>query len=246
MQTLKNLGFLLIGLVALGSQGCFIDFDDNDVFGCTRGEGSTIREEITLSSFHSIDLTTSADVFLRQGPEQEIEVEGQANIIDLLNRNINGGTWRIDFDDCITSARDLKIFITIPDIESISISGSGDVFGENEFTCLDLELRITGSGDMDIFAEANSFDVRQTGSGDMHLEGFTNELDLVITGSGDFEGFLLESVDCDVTITGSGNAEVFARDNLNVRITGSGDVYYKGNPMIDVNITGSGSLVNAN
>lgn len=246
MQTLKNLGFLLIGLMALGTQGCFIDFDDNDVFGCTRGEGDVIRKEITLSSFHSVELTNAADVFVRQGPEQEIEVEGQANIIDLLNRNISGGTWRINFEDCVISARDLKIFISIPDIESLSITGSGDIFGENEFVGRDMEFRITGSGDMDVFADAIRMDVRQTGSGDLHLEGFTNELDLVMTGSGDFEGFGLESDNCDVTLTGSGDAEVNVNDILDVRITGSGDVYYRGNPVIDVNITGSGSLINAN
>ncbi|MEZ5059383.1 MAG: head GIN domain-containing protein [Saprospiraceae bacterium] len=247
MQNLRFLGFLIVGMVALNMQSCFIDLDDNDnIFGCEKGTGDVVTEEIILPAFHSIDLSGADNVFLSQGPEQKIEVEGQANMIDLLNRDVSGGTWRIDFEDCVGSHRDLKIFITIPEIRAISITGSGDVFGENEFTVGDLELRTTGSGDMDLAVNADDIDLRITGSGDTRHEGICDDLRINLTGSGDYDGFNMEALSANVSITGSGDCEVRAVDNLDVRITGSGDVYYRGNPFINVNITGSGSLINAN
>ena len=140
----------------------------------------------------------------------------------------------------------MKIFITIPEIRELTIAGSGEIFGENVFLVEDAELRISGSGNMDLAMEGDDFEVAITGSGNIKLEGLADELDIKITGSGDIAAFKLDALRARIEITGSGNAEVQVQDELDVKISGSGDVRYKGTPSLDINISGSGRVVDAN
>ncbi|MFZ2897050.1 MAG: head GIN domain-containing protein [Saprospiraceae bacterium] len=243
---MKNMKWMVAALLATFSlQSCL--FLDDDPFSCERGVGPTVTKVLELPSFSGIDLQISGKVILIQGPEQHVEVEGQENIIDLLRLSVSNDTWNIRFDDCVRQHEELVFYITLPDIGYVSISGSGRVYGDNVFEGNDINLRISGSGDMDLaLDDFDEVDIRISGSGDIRLEGEANEFDLDISGSGDYEAFGLQTQKGDIKISGSGDAEVYVTDRLDVRITGSGSVYYKGNPILNVHITGSGRVQEAN
>lgn len=248
---MKRIQWLLLGLIGVFtltlSPGCFIDIDDDDnIFGCLNGSGPIVSETIILPDFTGIDVRMSARVFVRQGDEFEVTVEGKQNIIDELERDVHNGIWRIEIDRCVRDVGELTVFVTMPDITSLKMSGSGDIISENTLIVQDINLEISGSGDIDLSLEADDIDSRISGSGDLILEGLADELDLTISGSGDLRAFGLTLRTADINITGSGDAEVFVNELLIVRISGSGDVFFKGDPTIDTTITGSGRVVDAN
>ena len=236
----------LLVFITLSFSGCFIDFDDDNFGNCERGRGQVITETLFIDPFDGFDLQIPAKVYLTQGPNFEVTVEGYANLIDELDLRVRNGFWEIEFDRCVNNLDEFNIFITIPDIRELKVSGSGDIFGENVFFVDDINLDITGSGNMDLALEADDIDARITGSGEMKLEGVCDDLDVRISGSGDLHAFALDAEDVDVDITGSGDAEVFAEISLTVRISGSGDVFYKGQPSIESDIFGSGRIRDAN
>jgi hypothetical protein len=240
MKNIKIFTFLF-GCTLL-FQGCYFDFDD-DGFGCLRGNGNIVTERIFVPEFHSINLSTSGNVFITQGNEQRVEVELDENLLDDLRRTVRNGKWDIEFDRCINRINRFDIFITIPDIRSITISGSGEVFGENDFVGDDLDLTISGSGNMDISFTGNTIDSKISGSGNMRLEGEIDRLDHEVPGSGDLFAFSLFTDIAKITTRGSGDSEVNVSDLLIVRITGSGDVFFKGDPETDISISGSGDVV---
>lgn len=226
---------------------CFIDVDDDDgFFGCVDGDGPIVEQVLDLDNFSGIELNLPIEVILKQGDTQEVRVEGKQNIIDELERDIRNGVWDIETRDCVRDIGNMKIFITIPEIRELAIAGSGEIFGENVFIVQDVELEISGSGDMDLAMEGDDYEVMIAGSGNIKLEGLGDELDIKITGSGDVSAFDLDVFRARVEITGSGNAEVFVQDELDVKISGSGDVRYKGEPSLDVTISGSGRVLDAN
>lgn len=245
MKTLKWISTAVMLTLLMSS--CFIDIDDDDnFFGCVDGDGPIITEEIFLSDFDGINVRGSMDVFLKQGPEQEVIVEGKENIIDELERDVNGGIWDIDFDGCVRDVDEFNIYITIPDLRRIRIDGSGDVVSENLFVIEDLAIDIEGSGDIDLALEADDIHTFIDGSGDIRLEGLADEVKYRIEGSGDVEAFGLECQVADINVSGSGDLEVFVTEYLKVRIEGSGSVYYRGNPELDISIDGSGEVIDAN
>ncbi len=233
--------------IALSTGGCFIDLDDDDdFFGCVNGEGPTVTRTINVADFEGIELPISADVFITQGPEQEVVVEGKSNIIDELERDVRNGVWSIEFDRCVRDVGTMRVFITMPYLSSLRISGSGDIISENAFAIDDLEIDIPGSGNVDLAVEADDIDGDISGSGRILLEGTADEVKYRISGSGDVRAFNLACRTADISISGSGDCEVFVSEFLKVRISGSGDVFFKGNPSLDVSITGSGNLIDAN
>lgn len=231
--------FSLVALFAL--TGC-----DKDLI-CVKGSGEKVVQEIPMESFDAIELSIGADVELTQGERQYVEIEGQQDIIDNIKLDVTNGVWKIKHKKCVLTHKDVTIRITLPELTSVKISGSGDVITTNTFTGLDdLDLKISGSGDMDVAAEANTLDLKISGSGNIDLYGFANAQSIDVSGSGDINSFEFPVSSCDIDIHGSGNCEVTVESNLDVKISGSGDVYYKGNPAIDVQMSGSGNLINAN
>jgi hypothetical protein len=233
--------------ISMIMSSCFINIDDDDgFFGCTDGDGPIITEEIFLSDFDGIRLSSSINVYLTQGDDQKVVVEGKANLIEILDRDVNGGIWEIDFEDCVRDVDEFNVFITLPMFKAIQIDGSGDVYSENTLLTGDLDIDIEGSGDLDLAIEADDIDVGIEGSGEVTLEGFADYVKYRIDGSGDVKAFDLECQTADISISGSGDIEVLVIELLKVRIDGSGTVRYKGTPELDVDISGSGEVIDAN
>lgn len=241
---MTKMNWLFFVALCLTVSSCF--FDDEGPFGCLNGEGPVVTEELNLADFDGIELSISADVVIKQGPVQEVIVEGKQNIIDELERDVKSGIWDIDIKGCVRDNKDMRIFITLPDITSLKLSGSGTIESENVLLVNDIDLGISGSGDMDLDLEADRIDAKISGSGEMNLDGLADHLDFEISGSGDLHGFGLETQSAIVEIRGSGDAEVFVNDNLDVKISGSGNVIYRGNPGLNVKISGSGKVVDGN
>lgn len=249
MNTIKKILILCISASALiFTPGCFIDFDDDDdFFGCVKADGAIVNEVINMASFDAIDLKIAGKVYIRQGNQQRVEIEAPRRLIDEMKFDVRNGEWEIETDRCVRyDSRDLKVFITLPNITNLKISGSGDIISENTLVVGDIGLFISGSGTIDAALEADDINARISGSGDIFLEGSADVLDFFVSGSGDFRGFNLLVNAAKITISGSGDVEVNVIDALDVKISGSGDVRYKGNPTINTQISGSGKVINAN
>ena len=244
---MKNLkfNFVLILVIALSLPSCWYDHDNN-FFNCERGEGDIVSEVLDMEEFTGVKLTTDGDVFITQGEDFSVEVRGQENILDILEIDVQNDIWEIEFDRCVRNVEGFEVFITMPEIEYLAVTGSGLIRGENTFEVNDIELKVSGSGDIDIVLNADDIDGRISGSGEINLEGGASTLDFRISGSGDLQAFDLIVDRADIEISGSGDAEVNVNDDLDVKITGSGDVLYKGNPSVSVQITGSGEVIDAN
>ena len=240
---MKNLILTLALLATISFVGCI---DDDGILGCATGSGSTVEETFQITDFKGLQVKCSADIFVTQGEEFSVIAESQANILDNLELQKDGDVLEIDLDGCNRDFQ-LKLFITMPEVTFLKISGSGNIKGENIFSSENLNLRVTGSGNMDLDLDYQTINAKITGSGNMDLVGICEEFDYTISGSGDINSFELDSNRGFLKINGSGDAEVFVNEFLSVKITGSGDVLFKGNPdEIISDITGSGDLRDVN
>lgn len=218
---------------------------------CVVGNDQHADRTFNLPPIQRIELAESANVTIRYGTEQNITVNGPSNIIDILNTNVNGNRWIIDFGEHCAEDYYLNIYITIPVIEEVDLSGAGDIHVLDMISTENFDMSISGSGNIRLNQLIGLERLRASISGSGNIIGSeTNanvqNLDVFISGSGNFQGFDFMFHNTDVNISGSGNVETFTHDYLNVRISGSGNVIYKGYPSTNTNITGSGGLVNAN
>jgi hypothetical protein len=207
------------------------------------GEGPIVKKTVTLDEFTGFTFAMSGNVVLTPGPKQLVEIEGQQNIIDLIELNVRGGHWMIKPSKNVRQAKDLTIYITMPKFDEVAVSGSGTVRGTGTFSGLEeVELALSGSGDVILNLEAEEIEGRISGSGDMRLTGTAGEVEIAISGSGDVDASALMAEACEVHVSGSGDVSVHCDGDLKVSISGSGDVRYGGKASVDARISGSGSV----
>jgi hypothetical protein len=219
-----------------------------DVTGQNRvkGSGNVSKEERSIGGFKTLSVRGSMNVYLTQGPVKSAVIEADDNIIPLVELENNGGELivRTRRNTSINTNHEIKVYLTTPDINDVSLAGSGDVYLENKINNRsELSVSVSGSGDVKGPVNAPHVKARISGSGDMILSGETKDLEVGIAGSGNFKGEDLLSENVDVNIAGSGNANVHASVQLDAKIAGSGNVYYKGSPQISSKVVGSGSVV---
>ena len=203
------------------------------------GVGEVIKQEISLPALKGFDLGFGGDVIVTPGATQKIVIEGQKNIIDNIKRDVSNGTWRKSVDN----AKSVTVYITIPTIEYVGLSGSGSVKSTGKFSGLkDIDIAVSGSGDITLDIDAKDTGIRISGSGEIDLSGTTQSLEVAISGSGDVMTKDLVASSCKIQISGSGDAAVHVNGDLETHISGSGDVRYRGNASVTAKISGSGEV----
>jgi len=238
---IKNQSILIIACLLFASTSCA-------QWGKSiKGNGNMTTVTRTTSDYDGVKCAGSFDYVLVEGTEGNITIEGEENLIEYIITEIQNGALvvKVKNDVNLKTSRNKSIKITIPfkEIENVSLAGSGDLWNDNVLASDNLDISLTGSGDIILNIKASKTKASITGSGDVTLKGTSNKLEASVTGSGDFYGFDLEVNDTDVSVTGSGDAKVVCNENLKARVTGSGDIMYKGNPKTeDTKVAGSGSI----
>jgi hypothetical protein len=207
-------------------------------------------EQRKLSAFTEISMKIGANVHLSQGNDQIVEVKGEEGTLKKLITEVKDRKLIIrypteSFFNSKWNPGRVDLFITIPEIDGLSIIGSGSIIADNKIESRILDLSLNGSGDIRIEnLKAEKVTSLLSGSGNLYLTGQQTaaEFNSTLSGSGNVKATGFPANDVNVKISGSGSCWVNSTRNLIVRILGSGSVYYKGNPAIDSSILGSGQV----
>lgn len=212
-----------------------------------KGEGPVVTENRNVGTFAGVDLRGDATVYFTKGNDVKIELNGQHNVLNVLETYKSGSNLVIKYRNDIRLGRHepVTIYLTAPDLNDLRISGSGDIFVTGDIINNDMEMDISGSGSINMDKLMTGYlDVNISGSGSMEIEdGEADEEILKISGSGNIYFPNLVARKAITTTSGSGDIRIHVTDELRSTISGSGSVYYKGQPSIlSSNISGSGKV----
>ena len=229
------------------------------------------RQELKFPSFNRVVFRTSGKVFLRQGSPQRVEFVGDKEDIEELDPRVEGekliigrdgwNSWSWGFS---SNERKVDVYITMPEVQGLSIAGSGDLMGENKITARDLDLNVSGSGSLVLETDASGdVDADVSGSGRIELKGRCDDFDSHVSGSGRVKLELTVARLASFGVSGSGkitargsaeevkagisgSGEILAADlttnKVDVRISGSGDLEINVKKELDAHISGSGTV----
>ena len=176
-----------------------------------------------IEPFSGISLNIGADVFLSQGETHDVRIEADEDVKSKIITEVKDNVLIIKCDKSLHSSKDIKIYVTMKELNLIELNGSGDIVCQDSFNTDNIAIELNGSGDIT-------------------LSGRAENQAIEIKGSGDIKSVGMLSTNCAITIKGSGDCEVNVENALAVEIYGSGDVTYKGNPEVTKEIEGSGSV----
>jgi len=212
------------------------------------GEGPVATETRPAGNFTGISSGMSGKVIVTIGPAFKIEVRAQQNVLNVLKTNVVNGILEIDFKENvhIKTHQEVIAFVTLPTIDRLRLSGSGNMDVQGGLVTNSLKLDISGSGDI-IVQDATVTDkinARVSGSGSMKLlNGSAKNEDLAISGSGSMDLSGIAAEKAVAQLSGSGDIRVDLSQTLDAHIAGSGSVYYRGSPVVSTHISGSGKVV---
>ena len=201
-----------------------------------------------VASFTGVNLGLPAQLYLKQGNSPSVVIEASEEVQDRIQTDVKNGVLTIKQNDDWKwwnnwSDKKVKIYITNPTYDHVSVSGSGDIMGQNMLESRDMYIGVSGSGKVKLDIKVVDLDSKISGSGNMKLEGSARNTNLQISGSGNLDAEDLASESCKVRISGSGNCRVQVDNSLESRVSGSGNIYYRGNPeKLSNQSSGSGSI----
>ena len=203
-------------------------------------------QERKLPAFSELNLAINAEVFLKQGPVQKVEIQASEKLLKLIDTDVKGKSLSIEWNKMfVNNSEKIKIFITMVEVDGISVSGSGDISAEGIISTPKIDLAISGSGNINLSdLKAGSISSSISGSADIIISGTNTaeQMEASISGSGNIKAQNLPVKKVEVSISGSGNCWVNGLETIEAHIAGSGDVYYKGTGTIDGEVAGSGSI----
>jgi hypothetical protein len=199
--------------------------------GCSKDKltasGDKITEDRQPGTFTGVSTSGSTPVHLSYGTDFKVTLKGSNNLIPYFKTKVSSGVLFLNYEKASVQHDDIEVFITLPMINSVSISGDSEVDLAGQFPTIEnLKVSISGSGEI------------------MATENLTaKQLNIDISGSGDAELGKLSTKKADIDLSGSGKVKLSVEEVLKVRISGSGEVRYLGNPEIDQKISGFGKLI---
>jgi hypothetical protein len=225
------------------------------------------KETRNVSEFTSVNFGVPGTVTVKQGSTHSVVLEGDPEVLAHVKTEVKGGRLNMVPEENWRSwkSRQVTAHITMKTVDGLGVSGSGTLTADGTIRTDDIDLWVSGSGDMNIQVEATGeMEARVSGSGKMTVRGSCAELEGSVGGSGDLSLNVGKAKDAEFEIAGSGNirasgsadvAEInisgsgklrgadFSTRVARVRITGSGDVEIAASEEIDAQITGSGTVL---
>lgn len=252
MKIVKNM--LIAATLILVSMSC--SFSGSLAGHTIQGSKNYVTKEMKMAPYTQIKLTGSPDVvFTQNSGEPRLKIHTSDNLLDLLDIYVDNQILHIGFKKNVSVSYDkLTIEASSPNLNEVSVTGSGevritdglktdklnlnvtgsgDIFA-NQSTCNQCHLTVTGSGDITLQElSAHTVQAHITGSGDIVLQGKAQEATYEVNGSGDLSASQLHTYHTSAIITGSGDIQCHADKELKAIVTGSGSIGYNGNPKVD-------------
>ena len=250
-RTMKKLLILLA--TAVMAVSCIINFGGNGSVwvGEYTEEGIDHTEVREVGPFRAVASSLPANVYYVQADKQEVRVETTEELAPKVLTTVEDGKLSLKLESGRYPKLILRVVVSSPDIDMLSVSGSGNLIQEGPMRASgSLALKVSGSGDIrmgDI--DSRDFTAQTSGSGSIRVDRLnSDDFDGKVSGSGTLT---MGRVSCDefvVSVSGSGDVfidNLTAKESASVRVSGSGNVRLQDATVQDdmeLRATGSGDI----
>ena len=209
------------GLISLALLGTLL------ITGCgfwgVRGNGRITEETRHVTEFNKIDAAGAFTIKIKVGEEPHLKISAEENLLKYIRTDVRGRTLVIDSRKSISPRKEIRIYITTPELYSIDCSGANNVYAQD--------------------IDADNFKVDLSGAGNIDLRGQTDRLHAEISGAGNIDARELKANEVYISVSGAASADVYARNYLDASVSGVGSIDYYGNPKkTNTSVSGVGSI----
>jgi hypothetical protein len=163
-------------------------------------------EKRELGEFDHIAMRGIGKLFISQGKQQELTLEGDDVAVSRIITNVKDGKLVIDvgrdwveklsagFD--FLSEHDIRITIVVRNLKELEVTGAADIEVKSIKTD-DLTLRLIGASNIKVEAlKADSLKAELPGAGKIRVDGEVKDLSVIMAGAGNFSDWRIRCNYC--------------------------------------------------
>lgn len=189
----------------------------------TKGSGNVVTQTREVRDFNGVDVSGVFQVEITAQKDFAVEIEADDNLISLIKTEVRDGVLHIETDGRISSANDLKVRVSAPDINDIDASGVA---------------KVTASG-----IQNEQLQVHTSGASKIKLSGETADLSIEVSGASHIEALDLKAEKADVDASGASSVSVFAASELKTDASGASKITFSGSPKnVEKKTSGASSI----
>ena len=198
------------------------------LFGQVRGNGNVEKQERTVGSFSGVSVRSGIDLIIKQGDRSAVVIETDENLQQYVVTEVESGILNIYIkqNTRIMKRSAMDAYVTVDQLDRLKVSGGGDVQSQGQISTDDIDMAVSGGGDLQFDLKANRVKCAVSGGGDVGLEASVGELQAAISGGGDLHcegdiGML------ELSMSGGGDAKIAggdAAEGVMASMSGGGDL----------------------
>jgi hypothetical protein len=200
-----------------------------------------IENDIPVESFNRIKLEGGYTVELQQGDVQaDLVIRTTESMMNRIDVKVDGDQLRITTNLHNVSTDEVKLIITVKNLEELIIEGGVNLSTTGVLNLKDFNLEVKGGANVKMHLNAQDFTARAEGGVNMDFKGSANLFNARTEGAGNIDADNLEAKIVRCRVAGVGNASVYATQELHAHLEGVGKIGYRGNPEIFKEVNGIG------
>jgi len=240
---MTTLARIAIGIVlAIFASSCGMDINFGDFGSGVKGNGEVVTENRKVADdFTEISASEGLDVYVTQSKNFKIEVEADANVIDLIGTDIKNGKLRIHAIENIGRATK-KVFVSLPEVTALKSSSGAHLNAEETIKSDKLEIDSSSGSILEVKVVAGDIEIDASSGANVAVSGRANMLYVDGSSGANINAKELQSKTCDADASSGSNMSVNVSDRLTADASSGGNITYAGDPTVQKNKSVSGSV----
>lgn len=214
-----------------------------------KGNGIITTESREVKTdFFGVQAQGFVNVYLIKGTSQHIEIVAEENLHEHIITKVKNGVLLLSTEGNIRTSKEIRINVTYKELNTITSSGSTNVYVESELS--DNKITLTASGASNIVTSSiytEHTNIKSSGSANIKINSFVNSKNVNLDGSGasNINTQSIESVNLLLSTSGSSriNIKNTLANKTKATISGASRISLNGNTnTLEAIISGSSNL----
>ncbi len=237
---MTTLARITIGLlISLLASSCGLDIS---IGNGKKGNGIVTQDRREVNGeFTEVSASEGLDVFITQGDDFEILVEGDENIIDLIGTDIRDQELKIHAIHNIGHATK-KVYVTLPVITRLQTSSGADLSTKGMIKADRISLGASSGSDLQVQLTADEVEADTSSGADIRISGEANLFRADASSGSDIRARDFAVKTCYADASSGADIDLYVSGSLTADASSGGDISYAGDPSLQERKSVSGSV----
>jgi hypothetical protein len=206
------------------------------------------RQTRQVSGFHGVSVSSGIDLILTQKNVEEVVVEADADDLEKIITNVEGGILKIyirekSWFNMNWNTAPRKVFVSFKILDKLEASAGSDVNSQGILRLEKLDVDASSGSDIKLELEVNELSVGSSSGSDISLKGKATNMQANASSGSDINASELQAKKCNASVSSGSDIRIFVTEELDASASSGGDITYSGNPaQKDINESSGGDV----